>query len=604
MIFFILILGILMKNHNLEEFFQNFLLGKQHHIPKISVFKRAMLTGYLSILVVVMCFFYIIFDAFMGILDATLFYLTLINFGVIAFLLNKTGRYESAKSLLLAATLLIILLFGATEPIDSGNYLNFFPLTVAAFALFGYKSIIKGILFTAISLLAFLLIYFFDFSILPQRPAIPEIQTFNFLIHFFVSMIATVLIIIFLIKLNHTIETNLMEKDKHLTRTTDELLKSQQRFELAITGSNAGIYDWDIQKNKIYHSPMWKMLLGYDQDELEDFDIDTFFEFVHPKDVGKVKKSLRNHLDDGSRYAVELRLRTKGGKYKWFSDSGQALWNKKGQPVRMVGSIIKIHERKTAEEHIRKQNKMLKKTNLELDNFVYSASHDIRSPLTSILGLINIAAQARDKEEIDKCLTLMRTRVNRLDEVIEDILDFSKNIRLEKKYREINLAYFIDELLNNHEFGDNYKKLDIQLTISSDFEVITDPMRLKVIAKNLISNSVKFMNKNHGVPWLRISALRADTHFLLIFEDNGEGIREELQDKVFDMFYRASEKSKGSGLGLYIVKEMVENLHGTIKLRSTYGEGTTIIIELPDHRHQASAKNEEGLANPISPETV
>ena len=592
-----------MNNHNLEDFFHNFLLGKHHNIEKTSVFKRAMLTGYLSILVIGMCAFYVIFDAFMGILDASLYYLTLINFGIIAFLLNRTGRYESAKSLLLASTLLIIFLFGVTEPIDSGNYFNFFPLVVAAFTLFGYKSIQKGIIFTSITLLAFLVIYFVDFSFLPQRPATTDAQSFNFLIHFFISMVATVLIIIFLIKLNHTIEVNLIEKDNNLSKTTEELLKSQQRFELAITGSNAGIYDWDIQKNVIYHSPMWKKLLGYEKDELENFDINTFFDFVHPKDINKVKKSLNNHLNDGTRYAVELRLRTKGGKYKWFSDSGQALWNEKGQPVRMVGSIIKIHERKTAEEHIRKQNKILKKTNLELDNFVYSASHDIRSPLTSIMGLINIAAQAMDKGEIEKCLMLMKTRVNRLDDVIEDILDFSKNIRLKKKYREVNLAYFLDELLNNHDFGENFDKLDIQLSVTSDFEVITDPMRLKVIAKNLISNAVKFMNKNHDASWLRISALRTDTNFLMIFEDNGEGIRKELQDKVFDMFYRASEKSKGSGLGLYIVKEMVENLNGTIKLRSVFGEGTTFIIELPDHSFFPSSDNPP-FEKEISPETV
>lgn len=271
--------------------------------------------------------------------------------------------------------------------------------------------------------------------------------------------------------------------------------------------------------------------------------------------------------------------------YQWFSDSGQAVWDESGNPIRMVGAVVKTHERKVAEERIKKQNRMLEKTNLELDNFVYSASHDIRSPLTSILGLINIASQTKDREEIDECLRLMKSRIDRLDDFIEDILDFSRNLRIDKKLREINLLYFIDEILKNHDFGEHFEKLDVRLSLSSDFEIISDPLRLKVIIKNLLSNASKFINLRNEFPWLRISALRVDGNFQLIIEDNGEGIREELQGKIFDMFYRASERSKGSGIGLYIVKEMVEKLDGNIKVNSIFGEGTQFIIELPDHNY-------------------
>ena len=574
-----------MLNHNLEDLSQRLILGERHFITSTGVFKRAMLTGYLSILVMGVCLFYVLFDAYFGLLNALLYYLTLINFAVIAFFLNRTGRYEIAKILLLISTLLIIFLFSITEPVESGNYFNFFPLTVAAFALFNYKSLHKGVIFTLISIGVFLVVYFNEIHILPIRPVSEESEVINFLAHYLISLCATVLIIVFLIKLNHNTETNLIRKDKNLIKTTEELNTSKQRFELAISGSNAGIYDWDIQKDVIYHSPMWKNLLGYEADELEEFAIDRFYEFIHPDDVSRTKLILESHLKNDLRYAVELRLRTKTGEYQWFSDSGQAVWNESGKPVRMVGSIIKIHERKVAEERIKKQNRMLEKTNLELDNFVYSASHDIRSPLTSILGLINIASKTNDKDELDECLHLMKSRVHRLDEFIEDILDFSRNIRVDKKLKEINLYYFIEEILNNHDFGDYFERLDVRLSLTSDFEVISDPLRLKIIIKNLLSNSSKFSNLRDESPWSRISALRVDGNFQLIIEDNGEGIREEFQDKIFDMFYRASEKSKGSGLGLYIVKEMVETLNGTIKLNSVYGEGSQFIIELPDHNY-------------------
>jgi PAS domain S-box-containing protein len=574
-----------MLNHNLEDFSQRLVLGAHYDISSTGVFKRAMLTGYLSMMVLGICLFYLITDAYLGILNATIYYLTLINFSIIAFLLNRTGRYTSAKYLLLLSTLLIIILFSISEPADSGNYFSFFPLVMASFALFGYSQIHKGVIFAIFSLVIFLIIYHNDFSFVPERVTPDEISDINFILHFCISLFASTLIIIFLIKLNHTIETNLMVKDQNLLQTAEELKVSQQRFELAINGSNAGIYDWDIFENSIYHSPTWKRLLGYNEDELQNFAIETFYELIHPEDADRVKTILESHLKDGSKYSVECRLKTKNGDYQWYSDAGQALWNEEGTPIRMVGSIIKINERKVAEERIKKQNRMLEKTNLELDNFVYSASHDIRSPLTSILGLINIASRTDDKEEIAECHRLMKSRIDRLDDFLEDILDYSRNLRMDKKLREINLYYFVDEIINGIDVGDKQKGIDIRLMISQEFEVISDPTRLKIIVKNLISNAVNFSTPLKETRWIRISSLRVEDKFQLIIEDNGEGIRKDLAGKIFNMFYRASEKSKGSGLGLYIVKEMVDKLDGTIKVNSVYGEGSQFIVELPDHKY-------------------
>ncbi len=572
-----------MLNQNIENFSQRLILGDHHFISSSSIFKRAMLTGYLSIMVIGVSILYILSDLYLGLPSSLLIYLTLINFAVISFFLNRSKRYEFAKILLLTSALLVILIFSVTDSLDSGIYFNFFPLTVAAFALFDFKAIHKGIIFTLFSTALLLAVFYYDIPILPKRIGPEESEISNFLLTFLISIFATVLVIIFLIKLNHTIESNLINKDKYLIKTTEELKSSKQRFELAISGSNAGIYDWDIQNNEIYHSPMWKQLLGFEPDELNNFSLENYHEIVYPEDQERAKFTLESHLADGSKYGVELRLRTKNGEYQWFTDSGQAVWNEQGVPVRMVGSIIKIHARKIAEERIKKQNKMLEKANLELDNFVYSTSHDIRSPLTSILGLINIGIKSKDKAEIAKCFNLIESRVHRLDEFIEDINDFSRNMRVDKKLREINLYYFIEDIFKNYFIGDQFEHIDVRLSLPSNFEVISDPLRLKIIIKNILSNASKFSNHNENSAWLRISALKVDGSFQIIVEDNGEGIREEYQGKIYNMFYRASEKSTGSGLGLYIAKEMVTKLNGTIKLKSVYGEGSQFIIELPDH---------------------
>ena len=258
-----------MLYYNLEDYSRRLILGSNHTIASTSIFKRSMLTGYLSILVISICLIYATFDAYFSLFNGLLYYFTLIDFTVIAFFLNRSGRYEFSKILLLISTLFIVFLFSTTEPMESANYLNFFPIIVAAFALFGYKAIYKGVLFTLLSIGLFLLLYFYEIRILPVRSAVGDSEIANFLVHYFISISATILIIVFLIKLNQTIESNLIQKDNHLIKTTKELKASKQRFELAISGSNAGIYDWDIQNNIIYHSPKWKKLLGYEANELK-----------------------------------------------------------------------------------------------------------------------------------------------------------------------------------------------------------------------------------------------------------------------------------------------------------------------------------------------
>ena len=156
-----------------------------------------------------------------------------------------------------------------------------------------YNAIYKGLIFTVISIALFFLTYYFEISVIPYRPTTEETQATNFLMHYVISLVATVVIVVFLIRLSHNIESNLLHKDQNLLRITRRLKASQQRFELAISGSNAGIYDWDIKNNIIYHAPMWKKLLGYKEDELDHFSIEMFYEFIHPEDVERARVALR-----------------------------------------------------------------------------------------------------------------------------------------------------------------------------------------------------------------------------------------------------------------------------------------------------------------------
>lgn len=236
----------------------------------------------------------------------------------------------------------------------------------------------------------------------------------------------------------------------------------------------------------------------------------------------------------------------------------------------------------STEKELLAKNDLLAKTNRELDRFVYSASHDLRAPLSSLLGLIEVAHKTSDPAEINQCLDLMRQRVNNMDGFIKEIIDFSRNTRQEVKKETFNLLTFIKEIVDDLKFAEGMEQIYVRLDIAPDLQIISDPTRLKVVLNNLVGNAFKYQDPQKEQQEVYIKAQAEGDMIRIDIRDNGLGIATEHQSKVFEMFYRASEKSRGSGLGLYIVKETLAKLKGAIQLRSTATEGSTFSIWLPN----------------------
>jgi signal transduction histidine kinase len=227
-------------------------------------------------------------------------------------------------------------------------------------------------------------------------------------------------------------------------------------------------------------------------------------------------------------------------------------------------------------------NVLLSKTNAELDRFVYSTSHDLRAPLYSIMGLINITLDTQNPNEVKRYLSLMKDRVYSLDHFIKDITDYSRNNRLEVKQEPVKLVDLAHEVWESLKFTPEAKNIDFQIEIPEDIYIESDKNRLRVIISNLISNAVRYHDLKKDNQYIRLHYQVNDGVFYIKVEDNGQGIASEYHAKIFDMFFRASEQSKGSGLGLYIVKEALMKLSGSIHLESTVGVGTTFTIMLPN----------------------
>jgi signal transduction histidine kinase len=233
------------------------------------------------------------------------------------------------------------------------------------------------------------------------------------------------------------------------------------------------------------------------------------------------------------------------------------------------------------------RNTKLRRSNDDLDSFVYRASHDLRSPLASIMGVINIVKTEKDVTKIKDYMKYQERSVKKLDDLIQDILDLSRNAKLDIFIEPVDLKLFVKSCVESFSYMEEFKQVQILIDIPDGFIVNTDTRRLKVILNNLLSNALRYFDTTKEQSFLKIKGEYKQRNIILTFTDNGIGIQKEHLDKVFNMFYRATNQNTGSGLGLYIVKDAIDKLDGTIKIDAVFGEGTTIQIVIPKLDKQA-----------------
>jgi len=238
-----------------------------------------------------------------------------------------------------------------------------------------------------------------------------------------------------------------------------------------------------------------------------------------------------------------------------------------------------ISDLRITEQQLSFQNAQLELANKELDRFVYSVSHDLSAPLKSILGLVAVNRLAASPTEAKEAVNKIETSVVRLESLIREILDFSANKRQELSVEPICLKHLCAEILEGLAFMDGYENVRIHVDTEGVNEIHNDRTRLKLILSNLLANAILFQKKTPGhEPYVRIKARRENEFVLISVEDNGEGIKPGLQGKIFNMFYRGTITSKGSGLGLYIAREAAEKISSRIFVESEYGKGSVFTL--------------------------
>ncbi len=294
--------------------------------------------------------------------------------------------------------------------------------------------------------------------------------------------------------------------------------------------------------------------------------------FVNTEEIRQIKKHLRkkNVLEE-----YEIKVTRWDESETWISMSAIAYEDEQDSFFDIIFRDITDFKENLIE---------LQRLNFELDNFVYHASHDIRSPLRSMMGLIEILKSENDPAEVRKIIDMISGSVNRLDKFVVDLLAMSRNNRLAEPPVAINFMVEINNSVTNFHHVYTTKNLEIRTRILQSTPFYSDLTKIRIILNNLISNAIKYRkNKYNLISYINIDVETTNNEAIIKIEDNGEGIPPDKLEKIFDMFYRASESSEGSGLGMYIVKNVIKKLDATIEVDSVDREGTTFTLKIPNN---------------------
>jgi signal transduction histidine kinase len=247
------------------------------------------------------------------------------------------------------------------------------------------------------------------------------------------------------------------------------------------------------------------------------------------------------------------------------------------------------------EKELKQKNIDLTTLNADLDRFVYSTSHDLRSPLRSMRGLIHLAQITPSVEESKLLVNEMKSRVDHLEKFIQDIADYSRNRTQEISLHPVRLKKLLNEVLDSLRYFPGASEMLVNVEVNDNLVLAIDSTRLEVILSNLLSNAIKYRDLERERSFVMIRMEYVDDCLIITIEDNGIGIPKEYLDKIFDMYVRAHDHSQGSGLGLFILKETVERLGGTFRVESKVRQGSSFIVTLPATKVDDAANEVESL---------
>ena len=358
-------------------------------------------------------------------------------------------------------------------------------------------------------------------------------------------------------------------------REAEKKLKaSEEKYRTIIDNMNLGLMEVDTGGAIVFSNKKFREMSQVTPIESLMLTQDAEGMLVQKLENGEIIDYRK--IDEG---AYEISLKTTNETPVHYLISSGPTYNQQKQISGRISIYLDITDLKSIQEDVIKKNDELYKINHELDNFVYSISHDLRSPILSIKGILGLVIDNNTLTESDqRYLSLAVESSERLDGTIQEILDYSRNARLELQYSKFDLTEMVKGIFDDLRFSDN-EGFSFSLHMEGNKEIWSDHYRMSTLLKNLISNAVKY-RRHLPDSFVNVGIKHTSKNLKIVISDNGEGISEKNLVKIFEMFYRASSNATGTGLGLYICKEIINKLNGKINVKSELGKGSTFEVDM------------------------
>jgi PAS domain S-box-containing protein len=374
------------------------------------------------------------------------------------------------------------------------------------------------------------------------------------------------------ISVNEELKMQLLELQQK-----DRTIEAFQEFEALTETLPQLVWTNDDKGQAKFYNQRWYDYTGM---AFEPSIVECLKKTLHPNLTLSVIDSLQQALEKSLPFEMEVCLRHKSGTYRWHLARAVPVGKQKQRVTLWVCTLTDIHDQKSHQQELETKNKELTRINTDLDNFIYTASHDLKSPIANIEG-ISMQLTKRIGSRMDttekNLLDLLAVSASKLKNTIGDLTEIAK---IQKSADEANETVFFQEMLNDVKQDILPLTEKANSVISTDFEVpsiVFQRKNLRSIMYNLLSNAVKYRATDR-VNRIDIRTYRDSNTIVLEVKDNGLGISQNQQEKLFQMFKRFHPHVEGTGIGLYIIKRIVENHGGTITVSSTEEQGTTFTI--------------------------
>lgn len=383
--------------------------------------------------------------------------------------------------------------------------------------------------------------------------------------------------------------------------TEAQLRISKSRYEYASLAARDIIWDWNLGSNEIQWNQAMETRLGYKLPK-NTSSLEWWEEHIHPEDREKALAGFLDAVNEGKQsWDEEYRFLKADGTYAIFRDRGYVVFNENGEPTRMIGAMQDVTWERKAINHLTSSKKAAEEASAAKSNFLANVSHEVRTPLSSILGYAElIKSSDLDKKALNEFITIIERSGHQVLNIIDDVLDLAKVEAgtLEIQRRAFILQNTLNEALNDiiiraHEKG---LRIDVEIAKQTAEVFVTDPVRLRQVLTNLVGNAVKFTDQ--GVVTLNVSY--KSPCLRLLVSDTGIGIPENWKSKIFMPFKQGESKlsrqNEGSGLGLALTKSICQAMHGDLKLVSSkVGEGS--VFEAIMSAEPATREDLEGVVS-------